>query len=121
MRIRRRVAREVHGDDGETVLLTGMIPFDSVILFDPDGYGPDPYPTLFCHFNQRYGAYEDLLLYRRGGRERIKNVKVARRRSLRHLPGDYRLHRTMKREQRLFEREIEAERARLEGRRTSPG
>ena len=114
VQIRRGVAREVHGDRGETVLLNGVIPFDSIIDFDPDGYGPDPYPTLFCHFDQKYGAYEEMPLYRQDGRERIKNVRMARRRSLRHLPGDYRLHRTVKREQRRFEQEIEAERARLE-------
>lgn len=113
VRIRRGVAREIHGDGGETVLLAGTIPFDSIILFDPEGYGPEPYPTLFCHFDQRYGAYEEILLYEEEGRELIKNVKMARQRSLRRLPGDLRLHRAVKREQRRFEQEIEAERARL--------
>lgn len=99
------VARESLGG-GETVLLTGLIPFDSIIEFDPYGYGADPYPTLFCHFDQKYGAYQRMLLYRREGEELIEGVKMARRRSLRHLPGDLRIHSAVKREQRRFDRDI---------------
>lgn len=114
VKIRWSIARESH-KGGETVLLTGLIPFDSIIAFDLNGYGPDPYPTLFCHFDQRYGAYREMPIYRRDGRERIKDARMAKRRSLRHLPGDLRLHRTVQREQRRFDREIEAERLRLDG------
>lgn len=114
VKIRWGIARESH-NGGETVLLTGLVPFDSIISFDPDGYGPDPYPTVFCFFDQKYGAYSELPMYREEGRERIEGVRVARRRSLRHLPGDYRVHRQIKREQHRFEQEIDAERVRLEG------
>jgi hypothetical protein len=113
VRIRRGIARETL-NGGETVLLTGLIPFDSIIAFDPNGYGPDPYPTLFCHFDQRYGAYREMAIYRREERERVKGVRMARRRQLRHLPGDLRLHWAIKGEQRRFEKEVEAERVRLE-------
>lgn len=111
VKFRWGIARESR-NEGETVLLTGLIPFDSIIDFDADGYGPDPYPTLFCHFNQKYGAYSEMLMYR-DGRERVKEARMARWRSLRHLVGDLRLHRQMKREQQRFDKEIEAERARL--------
>jgi hypothetical protein len=111
--IRWGIARESH-KGRETVLLTGLIPLDSIIIFDPEGYGPDPYPTLYCHFDQKYGAYSEMLLYRHEGRERIEGTRMVRRRPLWHLPHDLRLHRRMKREQRRFDREIEAEHIRLE-------
>jgi hypothetical protein len=44
--VKRGIACEAHRG-GETVLLTGLIPFTSIIEFDEGGYGPDPYPTLF--------------------------------------------------------------------------
>lgn len=113
VKIRWGVARESHSG-GETVLLTGLIPFDSIIAFDPDGYGPEPYPTLFCHFDQKYGAYSEIPMYRERGGKRIEDIRMARRRQLRRLPGDLRFHWRMRREQRRFDREIEAERARFE-------
>jgi hypothetical protein len=114
VKIRRGIAREAHGGGGEAVLLTGLIPFASIIEFDERGYGPDPYPTLFCHFDQGYGVYSRMQLYRADGREPIEGVRMARHRSLRHLPGDLRLHRTVRREQRRFDEEVEAERVRLD-------
>jgi hypothetical protein len=113
VKIRRGIAREAR-KDGETVLLTGLVPFDSIIAFDTEGYGPDPYPTLFCHFDQKYGAYSDMPLYRHDGRRRIEDARMARRRPLRRLPGDLRLHWKVKRHHRRFDREIAAERVRLE-------
>jgi|GEM_PF-2772118 len=113
VKIRWGNAREArHG--GETVLLTGLVPFDSIITFDTEGYGPDPYPTLFCHFDQKYGAYSEMPLYHHEGRRRIESARMARRRPLRSLPSDLRLHWTVKREHRRFDSEIAAERARLE-------
>lgn len=88
VKVRSSIARETRSG-GETVLLTGLLPFDSIIAFDSEGYGPDPYPTLFCHFDQKHGAYSELPLYREDGRQRIEGTRMARRRRYGVYPATF--------------------------------
>jgi hypothetical protein len=111
-KVGRRIARESR--EGEARLITGTIPLDGIIEINWRGFGPDPYPTFYCHFDQKYGAYESHPLYRieKGGvdgREAVKGVRLRRRRPIWKLPGAIRLHLEVEREHRRFEREIRAE------------
>ncbi len=103
-KIRGRVARlSRHGD---ALLVNGTIPLDGIIEINWKGFGPDPYPTFYCHFDQRYGAYDSHPLYWVEGRERLSGIRLRRRRPIWQLPGDLRLHLEIEREHRRFEREI---------------
>lgn len=103
-KIRGRVARLSR--HGEALLVNGTIPLDSIIEINWKGFGPDPYPTFYCHFDQKYGAYDSHPLYRADGRERLEGIRLRRRRPIWQLPGDLRLHLEIEREHRRFEREI---------------
>jgi hypothetical protein len=111
-KIGRRIARESR--DGEALLVNGTIPLDSIIEINWAGFGPEPFPTIYCHFDQKYGVYDSHPLYRIDSRELVEGVRLRRRRPLWRLPSAFKLYLQIQREHRRFDREIEAERARLE-------
>jgi hypothetical protein len=93
---------------GEYMVPIGRIPFASIIAAD---WSPDSFtglPRIFCHFDRHHTPYEAVVLDTLETRQRIPGVELVDRiglRSLRHLPGDLRLHMKAKRAQRRFKRE----------------
>ena len=90
---------------GEYMVPIGRIPFANIIAAD---WRPDSFtglPRIFCHFDHQGTPYEAVAVETLGTRQRVPGVELVDRlglRSLRHLPGDFKLHMKMKREQRRF-------------------
>lgn len=106
---------------GEYMVPVGRIPFTSIIAAD---WGPDPFtglPRIFCHFDRHHTPYEAVVVETLETRQRLPGIELVDRirlRSVRHLPGDLRLHMEAKRAQRRFDREG-ANRVREDERRAS--
>jgi hypothetical protein len=100
-------AREVDGDDTETVAIIGRIPFDAIVHIDWTGDEYYSQPHIYCWFDQADGPYESIEVFRlpdeSGYWEHLEGVEYKPRKYSKL--NRWRVNRQMKKAQREFDRE----------------